>query len=168
MKDDGFYITGSILQAYYICPRQAWLMSRQICGDQYDDFLVIGRLLSEETFKRDKKEVMIGNNKIDIVRKKNGEVILIESKKTSRALDSAELQLLFYMYFIKDKIENLRGEIHVPKEKKIVEVNLDEHNMVLVENYLNKAEKELAKEKPEKAEKIKYCRTCSYREFCWA
>ncbi len=30
-------------------------MSRQITGDQYNDFLAIGRLISEESYKRDKK-----------------------------------------------------------------------------------------------------------------
>jgi len=52
-------ITGSIIQAYNICKRQAWLMSRQITGDQYNEFLAIGRLISEESFKRDKKELRI-------------------------------------------------------------------------------------------------------------
>jgi len=52
-------IYGSLVQAYKICPRQAWLMSRNLIGNQQDESLSIGRLISETTYKNSKKEVRV-------------------------------------------------------------------------------------------------------------
>lgn len=75
-----------MIQVYMICPRQAWLMSRQICGDQYNEFLAIGRLYAEETYKKEKKEVIFENNKIDVVKKERNFLAVIETKKVQKCL----------------------------------------------------------------------------------
>jgi CRISPR-associated protein Cas1 len=56
-------ITGSLVQAYMICKRQAWLMSRHLTGNQSNDFLKIGRLLSETSFQGNKKGLRIKRSK---------------------------------------------------------------------------------------------------------
>jgi len=61
-------IYGSLLQAYKICPRQAWLMSRNLIGNQDHETLVIGRMIAETTYKKNKKEIRVGNNILDIVK----------------------------------------------------------------------------------------------------
>lgn len=57
-------LSGSIIQAYLICKRQAWFVSRQIEGDQYNEFLEIGRMLSEVTYRREKKKLLLEEIKL--------------------------------------------------------------------------------------------------------
>ena len=161
-------LAGSIFQAYNICKRQAWLMSRQITGDQYNEFLAIGRLISEESFKRDKKELRIGSNVIDVVRKKDGSVILIETKKSSRAINASKSQLLFYQYNLRYKINNLKGEIRIPKEKKIINVVLDKIEIEKIDTIKKEIQALLKKEKAPEVKKSKFCKKCSYYDFCWS
>lgn len=161
-------VTGSILQAYVICRRQAWLMSRNISGNQYNEFIAIGRLLADETYKRDKKEIMIGGSKIDVIRQKDGIITLIETKKSSRMIEASQIQLLFYLYNITKKDRNIKGEIRIPKEKKVIPVELTDERIVEVENLISEIKCMLQKEPTPAKEWIKFCKTCSYLEFCWS
>jgi len=161
-------ITGSIIQAYVICPRQTWLMSRNICGDQQNEFLAIGRLVSETTYQRNKKEINIGNNKIDFIRKENNSLIVVETKKSSKMLNATQAQLLFYLYSYKAKFRKVAGEIRIPKEKKIIAVELTSEKIKYIERLIEEItliiDGELAPEK----KRIKVCSSCSYLDFCWS
>ena len=88
-----YKIFGSLIQAYMVCPKQAWLMSRQITGDQYNEFLAIGRLISEESYKRQKKEILVEGGKIDFIKHDDGSFMLVEVKKSEKFLDAAKMQL---------------------------------------------------------------------------
>lgn len=48
-------IVGSLVQAYSICPRQAWLMSRQITPDEDNVYLQLGRLIQSQAYSRERK-----------------------------------------------------------------------------------------------------------------
>ena len=76
-------IPPSIFNAYNICKRQAWLMSRQMTADQENTFLNIGKLIDETTYQREKKKIYIADisAQIDMVTIKNGEVFIAEIKK---------------------------------------------------------------------------------------
>lgn len=161
-------ITGSILQAYIICPRQAWLMTRNISGNQYNEFIAIGRLLSEETYKRDKKEIRIGENKIDVLREKNGSVTLIETKKSSRMIRASQIQMLYYLYNIRDKVRTIKGEIRIPKEKKVISVELTDESVNEIDEIVSDISSLLLKEDVPQRVWIKFCRNCSYFDFCWS
>lgn len=161
-------VTGSILQAYIICTRQSWLMSRNISGNQYNEFIAIGRLLSDETYKRDKKEIMIGGNKIDIIRQKDGVITLIETKKSSKMIEASQMQLLFYLYNISKRDRTIKGEIRIPKEKKVFPMELTEERIVEIEELISEIRCLLQQESAPQKEWIKFCKTCSYLEFCWS
>jgi CRISPR-associated exonuclease Cas4 len=169
MKKD-INITGSMIQAYVICPRQAWLMSRQLTGDQRNDFIEIGRLLAEETYSRDKKEILIpGIGKVDMIRETGDSITLIETKKSSKMMDAAKMQLLFYMYHFRKKTDQkLRAEIRVPKEKKVIELELTEESSHEIERIIDLLENILEDNIPPEPAKRKYCKTCSFLEFCWS
>ncbi|WP_367172107.1 Dna2/Cas4 domain-containing protein [Desulfurella sp.] len=46
----------SLFNAFNICQRQAWLMSRHLDADQSNEFLEIGRLIDKTSFKKREKE----------------------------------------------------------------------------------------------------------------
>ena len=162
-------ITGTLIWYYFICKREVWLMSRQINAIQDNDFLQIGKMIHEESYKREKKEIQFGNIKFDIVKKEGKNFVVGEIKKSSHYLDSARMQLAFYLKRLKDDGGiKAKGQILVPKENLKIDVELDEET----EKMLNKAIAEIYKiiemEKPPILTKNKYCRNCAYKEFCWS
>jgi CRISPR-associated exonuclease Cas4 len=161
-------LTGSLIQAFSLCPRQAWLMSRSLAGDQQNEFLAIGRLYSKESYKREKKEVLVDGNKLDVVKNDNGTLTVIETKKSSRMLKTGKIQLLHYLYSLKKKGYSVKGEIRVPREKKIIELALDEEAEKELEGIYGRIESLIEQEKAPAPLWIGACRSCSYKEFCWA
>lgn len=162
-------VTGSLIQAYLICPRQCWLMIHQMTGDQNNDFLSIGRYIAEDSYSRAKKEINIkGIGKVDAVETKNEFIKLIEVKKSSKKLKSAEMQLIFYIYKLSKRIDKkIIGEVRIPKERKNVEIILNEENERMISDIINNIE-ELENKVIPLPEHKSYCRTCSYNEFCWS
>ena len=161
-------ITGSLIEAYIFCPRQAWLMSRQITGNQYNEFLAIGRLISGESYKREKREILIDGGKIDFIKEKNGKMLIVEVKKSSKFMDTAKMQLLYYLYKFRKKGYDIRGELRIPKEKKVFEVEFEEKEEKMIEQIINEIEDLLVLDIPPKIKFNPKCRQCSYKEFCWS
>lgn len=166
IKDIKIY--GSLLQAYVICPRQAWLLSRNIRGNQYNEFLEIGRLISETTYKRDKKEIFFGNNKLDVIRDSDNCITVIEVKKSSKMIEASKIQLLNYMYLLSKKGYRVKGEIRVPREKRVVPVELGDAEKELIENIKKDVISLVYKKDAPSPKWIGACKSCSYNEFCWS
>ncbi len=161
-------VTGSLIQAFIVCPRQAWLLSRQLTGNQYNDFLAIGRLISEESYKREKREVQIEGGKIDFIRSEKGELVLVEVKKSSKYLEASRMQLLFYLKKLNFKDQNITGEIRIPMEKKVIKVTWDAEARKEIEKIIQELESMIVQGKPPDVEYSLRCKTCSYNEFCWS
>ena len=160
-------ITGTLIWYYYICPREVWFMSHELNPEQDNPFLEIGRLIHEDSYKREKKEISVGNMKIDLIKKANGETIIGEVKKSSHFEKSARMQLAFYLYRLKEKGINATGELLIPKEKKKISVELtpDVENELM--QVFKKIREIISEEKPPELVKNRYCSNCAYREFCW-
>jgi CRISPR-associated exonuclease Cas4 len=143
-------------------------MARQFNPNQEDNFLEIGRLIHENAYLKEKKEIETSHMKIDLIRKENGKVVVGEIKKSSKFLVPSKMQLLFYLYRLKQKGIILEGELLIPKEKKRIPISLTEE----YEEELKRAIKEIKelnkKDLPPPAEKISFCRNCAYNEFCWS
>ena len=151
-----FKVSPSVFNAFNICHRQAWLMSRQLIADQENTYLDIGRLISETTFKREKKEVYLAdiNAVIDMITKKNGQYFVAELK--------------YYLYLLKAKQINIKGIIKIPSEKKSQIVELQEDDITAIESILAEADKIISYESAPKPERVKWCSKCAHSEFCWA
>ncbi len=76
------YFPPSLFNAFNICQRQAWLMSRQLTADQHNEFLQIGKLIEETFYKREKKTIYLADIEamIDMVIKKDGFYYIAEIK----------------------------------------------------------------------------------------
>lgn len=165
-----FKVSPSVFNAFNICHRQAWLMSRQLIADQENTYLDIGRLISETTFKREKKEVYLAdiNAVIDMITKKNGQYFVAEIKKSSSTLETGIFQLKYYLYLLKAKQINIKGIIKIPSEKKSQIVELQEDDITAIESILAEADKIISYESAPKPERVKWCSKCAHSEFCWA
>ena len=106
-------ITGNLVNAYYICHRKLWLFAHEINPSTSNPYLEIGRLIGENSYEREKKEILMENIKIDLIKKESGNIVVAEVKKSSKGLKAAKMQLLFYLYKLRQKNRNkgLAGNI---------------------------------------------------------
>lgn len=161
-------LNGTLIWYYTICFRQVWLISRQLTPDENDDNIVLGRFLHENAYNRDRHEVLIGNIKIDLVHGARGEVIVGEIKKSSHARESARLQLLYYLYVLKEYGVDLKGVLLFPLEKQREEIVLDAAGIEVVEKAIAGVRDVVGQPSPPPPVRTKWCRPCAYAEYCWA
>ena len=143
-------------------------MAHELNPNQEDSFLEIGRLLGQDAYKREKKEITVGNMKIDLIKRDNGDTIIGEIKKSSRFENSARMQLAFYLYRLKQRGIETKGELLIPKEKKRIPVELTQEIECKLKEAFSNIKEILKHPGPPCPVKIKYCRNCAYSEFCWA
>lgn len=161
-------VNGTLIWYYHICKREVWLMARNITPDQDDSNVQLGRFIHEESYIREKKEVSIGNVVVDILNGKDGFLVLGEVKKSSKFEESAKMQLAYYLLEIKRHGFEGKGTLMFPREKKRIDVVLNDELIQRLEEIESDIVRIVKKDQPPKVEKIKYCSTCAYSEFCWA
>lgn len=161
-------ITGTLIWYYFICPREVWLMSRQIVADQSDENMDWGRFLHEHSYLREKKEIAWESIKIDALSNVKGQLVVAEVKKTPSYLTSAKMQVIFYLYNLKKAGVDAVGELRFPEEKRREAVVLDDAAEKKLMEAVQNIRRIIARESPPLPEKIKFCGKCAYREFCWA
>ena len=160
-------VNGTLIWYYYICKREVWLIAHGIEPPQENELISIGRLIHEEYYKKFKKELFVDNKiKIDIL---EGKKVIGEVKKSSKYLESAKMQLAFYLYYLKTtKGKKLEGELLIPEERKRIRVKLIPELEKEVEKAVLEIEEIVKRPTPPPATKTKYCKNCAYREFCWS
>ena len=161
-------VTGTLIQCYNICKRQTWLMAHQIIPDQENQFIEIGRLIDEESYDRDKKKINYENVVLDLVKTNEGDLVVGEVKKSSRAKESARMQLAFYLYKLKHNGVEAKGMLFFPEERKREMVDLTPELEQQIETMIKDIEHIIFQENPPPFKKIGFCKHCGYKEFCWS
>jgi len=159
---------GTLIWYFFICPRQVWLIRHQLNPDQENRLIEVGKYLSEYSYPRESKEVILDGCKFDVLSSEKERLVVAEVKKSSAHLKSAIMQLAYYLSVLEKRGLKVKGEVRIPMEKKKIEVSLSEE----IREELDRARKEiqeiLSHEQPPPPKKCKYCRNCGYFEFCWA
>ena len=161
-------ITGTLIWYYYVCKREVWLMAHELNPRQDDTFLEIGRILHENVYLRDKKEINTPDMKIDLIKRRDGQLVVGEVKKSSRFELPAKMQLTFYLYKLKKQGIEIKGELLIPKEKKRIEVELTPTLEEELKAAFNEIKEIIKKDRPPEPKRIRWCRNCAYKDFCWA
>jgi len=161
-------VSPTLMWYYYICHREVWLMAHNIKPDQEDKNVEIGRTIHENSYSRNKKEISLPGMRLDVVSIDNGEVVIGEIKKSSKSLKASEMQLLYYLYMLNKNNVTARGRLYFPKEKRNVDVDLDQVSEREIEEALEEIRVIIEKAEPPKARKISFCKNCAYRELCWS
>ncbi len=91
-----------------------------------------------------------------------------EVKKSSKAAKSAEMQLAYYLYRLKQNGVKARGQLLFPKERKRKNVVLTQALERELKKLLLEINELILAEKPPPFRKIGYCANCGYKEFCWS
>jgi len=161
-------ITGTQINYMYICQTKLWFFSHFLSMESNSDLVAIGRLINDATYERERKDELIDNKiAIDFIRK--GDSIEIhEIKKSPKVEKAHEMQVLYYLYFLKKKgIVNAKAIINYPLIRKIKEVVLTEGYEQEIENALMKIKEIISKPVPPEPIRKPYCKRCSYYELCW-
>ncbi|MCF6094010.1 CRISPR-associated protein Cas4 [Microaerobacter geothermalis] len=161
-------VTGTHIWYYYICHREVWMIVHQLAPDQEDDNIEIGRFLSEHTYQRNKKEVVIGNIKVDRIRKEGEQLIIGEVKKSSRYKQSARFQLLYYLDTLRNMGIQAKGELLFPEEKKKEILEWTAQDKEELDKAIGDIQRIARLPVPPSPKKISFCSNCAYREYCWA
>ena len=143
-------------------------MSRQLIPWQENPFIEVGRLISENSYEKERKEVRVENIVIDLLRTDKENIVICEIKKSSHFEKSAKMQLLYYLFKLKQLGIEATGQILFPKEKKRIQVVLtkDLENEIL--DVSNKINLIIQMDTPPQLKRLKFCSKCGYQEFCWA
>jgi len=161
-------VTGTLIWYYCVCKREVWLLSHGIEADQEHELLELGRIISESSYKRDKKEIEVDHVKADLIRKEEGQIIIGEVKKSSKYKEAATMQLLHYLNTLKQRGIEAKGRLFFPEERKTIDVELNDKSRKKLEDMEIEILKIIYQEHPPKAVKKGFCNTCAYLEFCFA
>jgi len=159
-------ITGVQVSYFLVCPRKLWFFSKNLNMEQTSDLVYLGRLVDKESYKREMKNIIIDNKiQIDFFKK----TLEVHEIKKSKKLDKPHLyQLLYYLYYLKQKGIIIKGVLNYPLLRKKEKVELTPKKEKEIEKILNKI-KEFLKLKVPPLPKFKpYCRKCSYYTLCFA
>lgn len=144
-------------------------MAHELNPDEENPHLELGRFLNENAYPRQKfRQISLPGMSIDWVDEEEGDVLVAEVKSSSRTLPAARLQVLFYLLRLEEHGISARGEIRIPKEKKRVEVALNESGRGELEAVIEKIFSIRQQQTPPPPQWIPPCRACAYAEFCWA
>ena len=163
-----FNISGTYIWYYCICKREVWLLAHGMEADQQNDAMRIGNMIHENAYERSKKELEFGDSKFDVVKRENGRLVVGEVKKSSKFLESARMQLLFYLLQLEESGVEAEGELLFPEEKKKETVLLNSESRMQLRTMIEDIRAIAMLDTPPLPEKKNYCKKCAYAEFCWA
>jgi len=159
-------ITGTLVHYYVTCKREAWLYSRKIHANQDDENILMGKALAD--IKEDQlQEFPFSHLKFDRIGKQRGHYLITEYKKSLKNIEGAKMQLLFYMWVLKDalKLKEINGKII--SGKKVIFVEGNEQNLQKMNELVEEITAFLQAPKPPLVKKIAFCKKCGYRDYCF-
>jgi len=163
------YITGTLIWYAMICPREVWLMAHEIEPDEGDTRLEWGRFLSGLSYPRSRRrEIALPGMMLDLVERQGPQRVVAEVKASSRFVDAARMQVLFYLWRLREMGIEAKGELRFPEERRRLRVALDAEGERALQEVIARVETILAQPLPPPPVRVPFCRSCAYREFCWA
>jgi CRISPR-associated exonuclease Cas4 len=151
---------------YLICQRKLWLYDKRISMENTSDVVTKGKILHETSYMdKPSKEIMIDDLiSIDII---DGDTIR-EIKSSDKMKDADRIQILYYLFYLKNLGINKKGTINYPQSRKrefIELTNESEKEIIII---LESIKKILSMSKPPSKIDKPYCKKCAYFEFCYS
>jgi CRISPR-associated exonuclease Cas4 len=159
-------ITGVMVYYYKVCPRKLWYFYHEIQMEQNHENVRIGKILDEETYKKDNKHINIDNViNIDFIRSQG---ILHEIKKSRKIEEAGILQVKYYLYYLQKKgVSGIKAKIDYPLLKNTLDIELTEEDIEELEEVLQKINSIVKAEVPPELKKKRICRSCAYYDLCF-
>jgi CRISPR-associated exonuclease Cas4 len=159
---------GALIEMYLFCVRQFWYHYNYIRQESLCDRVQVGKLIHENSYTRNRKELELGPSKIDIFTKGK---ILIEVKSGQTFKESHLYQTLYYLWQCEQVgIKVTCGEIRYPRIRRVERVELTDEHRLELEKILRQMEdvaKQVVPPPLPKTGERKKCKSCSYYELCY-
>ena len=165
-KSQAAAVTGTEFNYYLLCKRKLWLFSHGIQMEHTSDNVLIGKLIDEESYPREKRGIVIdGVVKIDFI----DDNMVHEVKKSNRMEEVHIGQVLYYIYRLRQKGVDIRkGIINYPKQKLTTEVMLMPERENEIKNTVEKVVEVKNMEQAPDVLNSKICKKCGYEDFCYS
>lgn len=128
-------VTGVMIYYYFVCKRKLWYFINEINMESDNENVMLGKLLDENSYRRDDKHINIDNViNIDFIKEHQE---LHEIKK-SKAIEEAGIwQVKYYLYYLKQRgVKGLTAKIDYPMIKKNIVVELSEDDEVQLQKII--------------------------------
>ena len=162
-------ITGVKISYYFICQTKLWLFSHNIQLERENQDVQIGKDLHETRYSRDKKDITIDQTiSVDFIEKsKDGDkLILHEIKKSNKLEKSHQWQMLYYLFYFKEKGIEAEGELNYPLINKKEKIVLTEEKEICMRQIMDDILKIIESKLPS-PQKKSICPKCAYFDFCF-
>lgn len=157
-------ITGMMVYYYAVCKRKLWYFYHEIQMEHGNENVAIGKVIDEETYRRDDKHINIDNViNIDFIRTKG---ILHEVKKSDKIEEASILQVKYYLYYLQERDVYVKAKIDYPLLKECVDVELIEEDIKEIQQILIEIERIVDEPVPPQMKKQRICRSCAYCDLC--
>lgn len=159
-------ITGSNFNYYANCKRQLWISMHHINMEIYNEDIGLGKLIEDTTYQRRSekhKQVLLENIKVDFIDTKKK--VLHETKKSSKNIKNAIMQMKFYLYTIGG---SYTGLIEVPTERFKQVVTLTDDDKKEIENIISEINIIYNGKCPKIEREMVFCEKCSFFDFCYS
>lgn len=159
-------ITGVMIYYYFVCHRKLWYFINEINMENENEDVMLGKLLDENSYKRDDKHINIDNViNIDFI-KANRE--LHEIKK-SKAIEEAGIwQVKYYLYYFKQRgVSDMKAKIDYPLLKKSIIIELTDEDEVHLQEIISQIINIKGLMYPPVFESKKICSKCAYHDLCF-
>lgn len=158
-------ITGTLVNYFMTCKREAWLYAHHIHADQDDENVLMGKALADIK-EKDLQDFAFSNLKFDKLSKQRGHYIITEYKKSLKNELAGRMQLLFYIYILKTGLNLKEVKGRLISGKKVIAVDDSEENFNALEAILREITDLVNLAKPPKFTPQKICKNCAYNGYC--
>jgi CRISPR-associated exonuclease Cas4 len=159
-------ITGVMVYYYFVCKRKLWYFCHEISMEDENESVMLGKLLDENSYKRNDKHINIDNViNIDFIKERKE----LHEVKKSKAIEEASIwQVKYYLYYLKQRgVDGLKAKIDYPLLKKNVVVELAEEDITRFKEILGEIQEIKKSDIPLTVEKNKICKKCAYYDLCF-
>lgn len=155
---------------YYLdsCERQLWLYIKRIDLAEGFEVVELGKLIHEEMYEGELKEIRVGSMVIDFISKDG---FVHETKSSKKIKKEHESQPLFYAYYLKEILgfDHIQGaKIHYPEISKVITLPLNETYQAQITQKIERIlEISERKDVPALHKNLQLCRKCAFFDFCY-
>ena len=159
-------ITGVMVYYYAVCKRKLWYFYNEINMEDGNENVQMGKVIDEESYKRDEKHININNIiNIDFIRSRG---ILHEVKKSNKIEEASILQVKYYLYYLNKKgVDNIKAKIDYPLLRQSIDIELNDKDIKEMEEILEDIKNIVKKKTPCDLHKKKICKSCAYYDLCF-
>lgn len=159
-------ITGVMVYYYVVCHRKLWYFYHQIQMEQTNENVQLGKLLDENSYKREDKHINIDNViNVDFIQTTG---VIHEVKKSKKIEEASIFQLKYYLYYLEQRgVSGIKGKIDYPLLKRTLEIEISEEDRINIAKSLEDIKEIVHREKPPILVKKNICKSCAYYDLCF-